>query len=225
MKILRLIAAVIRKDIRIEIQNKEILIGTLIYALTVLLILHFAVESFTARAEAFSGGILWIAFTFSATIGLVRLFSHEEENGLFLALRLMPLDKGYFFIGKWLVMLIGMTVTQWIITPLFSVLFDVAVLPSVPLLFGIYLLGSAGYAAMGVFTATAAMHTRMRSHFVPLILFPLTIPAIIASVEATQMAINQPDTAFLNSWTQLLLAYDLIAVTAGFFLYEPILED
>jgi heme exporter protein B len=222
---LKLIWTLIQKDLRIERKTKELFSSMIIYAAVVLVIFNFAFQSFTGNTESFSGGMLWIAFTFSATLGLSRLFSYEQENGVMQALALIPCDKGIIFIGKCLSMLIWLTLMEWLIVPLFCVLFDVPLWEQIPRLFIVLFLGSLGYVAAGTLLTTITLNTRMKENLLPLILFPITIPLIIASVEATQIIINQSLSASIINWISILIAFDVIILTGSYLLYGYIFEE
>ncbi len=222
---LKLIWTLILKDLRIERKTKELFSSMLIYAVVVLVIFNFALQTFTGSAESFSGGMLWIAFTFAGTLGLSRLFSYEQENGVMQALALIPCDKGIIFIGKCLSMLIWLTLMEWLIVPLFCVLFNVSLWEQFSQLFLVIFLGSLGYVAAGTLLTTITLNTRMKENLLPLILFPVTIPLIIASVEATQIIINQSWSASLSNWIAILIAFDVIILTGSYLLYGYIFEE
>ena len=222
---LKIIWAVIRKDYLIERKTKEIFSSMLMYSLSVLIIFNFALGAFTDSVEPYSGGILWIAFTFSATLGMNRLFSHEQENGVMQALAMLPCDKGLIFLGKCASMLCWLTLTEWLIILLYCVLFDITVWSQAPALILAVFLGSLGYVAAGTLLSAVTVNTRMKENLLPLILFPVTIPLIISAVEATQSVITQPSSGLSGQWIGIMAAFDVIILTAAYLLYGYIFEE
>ncbi len=225
MENVKILWAVILKDLLIERKTKEMFSAMVMYAAAVLIIFHFAFRSFAGDAGTFSGGILWVAFTFSATLGLNRLYSHEQENGMMQAVALMPADKGMIFFGKCLTMLFWLTLTEWLTVPLFCVWFNVSVLNRLPQLFLVVFLGSLGYVAAGTLLSAVTVNTRMRENLLPLILFPVTIPLILSSVEATQILLNPAPAASITGWIAILTAFDVILLTGSYLMYGFLIEE
>lgn len=225
MTTVKLIWTVILKDFRIERNSKELFTTMFMYAAAVLVIFHFALQSAEDRIGTFSGGILWIAFTFAATLGLNRVYSYERENGIVRALSLIPCDKGVLYLGKCFSMLAWLTLAEFLIVPLYGILFNVSLWDRILPLSGVILLGSLGYVAAGTLLAAVSMNTRMKENFLPLILFPVTIPLLIASVEATQIILNAPPAVTDTRWITVLAAYDTIILTASYLLYGYVMEE
>ncbi len=225
MTTVKLIWAVILKDFRIERKSKELFYAMFLYAASVLVIFHFALLSSGGSVESFGGGILWIAFTFAATLGLNRVYGYEQENGVARALALFPCDRGILYLGKCFSMLAWLTLAEWLIIPLFGVLFNVPLWDRILPLTGVIFLGSLGYVAAGALLAAVTMNTRMKENFLPLILFPVTFPLLIASVETTQIILIAPSSDIETRWISVLAAYDIIILTASYLLYGYVMEE
>ncbi len=220
---LRAVGALLWKDFITEWRSRESISAMLVFALLVILIFNFALELDLRARESLSAGILWTTFIFSGTIGLNRSLAVEKDRGCLDGLLLAPVDRSVIFFGKALGNLIFMLLVAAIVLPVFSFLYGIQVFQPGFLL--VVLLGSIGYAAVGTLLATMVVQVRTRDILLPILLFPLTLPVIIAAVKASQGFIQmQPWTEF-SIWVNILVAYDLIFLAAAFMLFDFILEE
>lgn len=217
------VAAILWKDLKIELRTKEALSASFVFCVLVLVIFNFALDLNTDEARRLGAGFFWVAFAFGGTLALNRSFALEKEAGCTRALMLAPVDRSGIYAGKFLANVIFMVVTQLLILPLFAVFFDVSIGEHLGLLLVIFLLGSIGFSAVGTLFSAIAANTRMRELMLPVLLLPVSIPVLIAAVETTSYALGaEADPSF---WFKLLVVYDVIFVTSCLMVFEYALEE
>ena len=218
---------VLRKDLAIEAKSREIVYTTLFFAISCVMIFGFAfVMEEGVPVEGAAAGILWIAVAFSGTLALGRTFERERYGETLRALLLAPASRPAIYAGKLLGMILMMVATEVILTPLVALLFH-APLFTHPLLLGVLLgLGTVGFAAVGTLFAAMLVRTRTRDVLLPILLYPVTIPVIIAGVRGTAALLQTPpDDAVATLWIGLLTAFDVVFVTLALWTFEPLMTE
>ncbi|NOQ39784.1 MAG: cytochrome C biogenesis protein [Anaerolineales bacterium] len=217
------IQAVIWKDLTAEWRTRENLSAMLVFALLVILIFNFALDLDIQAQESLSAGVLWTTFIFAGTIGLNRSLAVEKDRGCLDGLLLAPVDRSVIYFGKAIGNLIFMLLVEIIILPVYSFLYQVPVFQPGFLL--VVLLGSIGYVAVGTLLATMVIQVRTRDILLPILLFPLTLPVIIAAVKASQGFLLMIPMAEIAPWLNLLIVYDLIFTAAAFMVFDFVVEE
>ena len=217
------VRAVIWKDLTAEWRSRENLSAMLVFALLVILIFNFALELDIQSQDYLASGVLWSTFIFAGTIGLNRSMAVEKDRGCLDGLLLAPVDRSVSYFGKAIGNLIFMLIVEIIILPVYSFLYGVALFQPGFLL--IVLLGSIGYIAVGTLLATMVVQVRTRDILLPILLFPLTLPVIIAAVKASQGFLQLLPLAEVSSWINILVVYDLIFCAAAFMLFDFVVEE
>ena len=217
------VRAVIWKDLTAEWRSRENLSAMLVFALLVILIFNFALELDIQSQDYLASGVLWSTFIFAGTIGLNRSMAVEKDRGCLDGLLLAPVDRSVIYFGKAIGNLIFMLIVEIIILPVYSFLYGVALFQPGFLL--IVLLGSIGYIAVGTLLATMVVQVRTRDILLPILLFPLTLPVIIAAVKASQGFLQLLPLAEVSSWINILVVYDLIFCAAAFMLFDFVVEE
>lgn len=221
----RTIWMVIQKDLQIEWRTRARLNGLVFFALATLLMFSFALGPDTAILRRNAGGYLWLGVLFASVLSLGESFRIETENNCLDGLRLAPVDARAIFLGKAL----GNTLMLWIlsivITPVTVALYDVSVKEGVLKLFGVLLLGCFGISAPGTIYGAIASNARARDVLLPLLLFPVLIPSLLASVKATGLILEGDPMGQLGSWLGLLGAFNLLYWGLGFALFPRVIED
>jgi len=220
---LRAIGAVIWKDFRTEWRNRENLSAMLVFALLVILIFNFALELDLQARASLSAGVLWTTFIFAGTIGLNRSLAVEKDRGCLDGLLLAPVDRSVIFFGKAIGNLVFMLLVEAIVLPVFNFLYGLNVFQ--PGFLGVVVLGSIGYAAVGTLLSTMVVQARTRDILLPILLFPLTLPVVIAAVKASQGFFQNLPLGEFSVWVNLLVAYDLIFIAVAFMVFDYVLED
>ncbi|MCK4489160.1 MAG: heme exporter protein CcmB [Anaerolineales bacterium] len=217
------IRAVIWKDLTAEWRTRENLSAMLVFALLVILIFNFALELDIQAQESLSAGVLWTTFIFAGTIGLNRSLAVEKDRGCLDGLLLAPVDRSVIYFGKAIGNLIFMLLVEIIVLPVYSFLYQVPVFQPGFLL--VVVLGSIGYVAVGTLLATMVIQARTRDILLPILLFPLTLPVIIAAVKASQGFLLMVPLTEISAWLNLLIVYDLIFTAAAFMVFDFVVEE
>ncbi len=220
---LRATFAIVRKDLTAEVRSKELVSALLVFSLLVVLIFNFALELDKAARENVAAGVLWVTFTFAGTLGLNRAFAAEKDRGSFDGLLLAPVDRAAIYFGKLIGTLIFMLTVEAIVIPVFSILYNINLFR--PLLLIVVLLGTFGYAVVGTLLASMAMHTRARDVMLPILLFPVAIPVIIAAVKASAGILLASDWGEIAPWVNLLVVYDMIFIAIAYMVFDYLVEE
>lgn len=223
MAFFRQVYAILAKELAVEWRTREAVSAMLVFGLLVLVIFNFAFDLTGIDVSVIGPGILWVAFCFSGILGLGRSFARERDKGSIDGMLLAPIDRGALFLGKAIANFLFILVMEAVTLPLFVILFNVPFEPF-PLV-GYILLGTVGFAVIGTLLSAIAASTRMREVMLPVLLFPVLVPLLIASVKITQGALQKTPFSDYQGWFNLLLAYDLVFIVASFFVFEFVVEE
>lgn len=223
MSFFRQLYAILAKEIAVEWRTKETLSAMLVFALLVLVIFNFAFDLQGVDIRVLGPGILWVAFCFSGILGLGRSFAQERDKGSLEGMLLAPVDRGAMFLGKAIANLLFIVIMEAVTLPLFVILFNVT-LDWFPLI-GYILLGTVGFAGVGTLLSAIAASTRMREVMLPVLLFPVLVPLLVASVKITQGALQNVPFSDYQGWFTLLAAFDLIFLTVAYLVFEFVVEE
>jgi heme exporter protein B len=220
---LRALQAVVWKDLAAELRSRELLSAMLVFALLVILIFNFALELDPGTRRIATPGILWTTFAFAGTLGLNRSMAIEKDRGCLDGLLLAPVDRSAIFFGKALGNLVFMLIVAAIVLPVYSVLYNTNLFQ--PGLLLVILLGSVGYTAVGTLLASMAVQTRTRDVLLPILLFPVVIPVLVAAVKASTGFLQALDMADIRPWLNLLIVYDVIFTAVAFMVFDYVVEE
>jgi heme exporter protein B len=191
--------------------------------LLVILIFNFALELDAKTRATVTSGVLWVTLVFSGTLGLNRSMAIEKDRGCLDGLLLAPVDRSAIFFGKAISNLIFMLVVAAIILPVYSVLYNTNLFN--PGLLLVILLGSIGYIAVGTLLASMAVQARTRDILLPILLFPVIIPVLIAAVKASAGFLQGIELAEIQPWLNLLIVYDVIFTAVAFMIFDYVVEE
>jgi heme exporter protein B len=221
---LKPITAIVFKDIVIEMRSKESISSMLMFGILVLVIFMFAFESSGLDKALIGPGELWAAFSFSAILGLNRSLSMEIDNDCLQGLLLAPLGRGSLYLGKVASNFTFMIIAEFVVLPVFFILnnlsFDQRFLGVV----GISILGTLGIAAVGTILSTISANTRMKEVMLPILQIPLTVPVVIAAVEATSQILNS-DNPQISAWLIILAGFSIVYLTISYLVFEFAVEE
>lgn len=226
MAFVRTALLVLRKDFTIEMKNLEILSTTLFFAIGCVLVFAFAlVKEGQAPPEA-AVAILWITILFAGTLALGRTFERERYGETLRALLLAPAARPALYVGKLLGMLCLLGLAEILLVPAVALLFN-APLFARPLLLGLLLAaGTLGFSAVGTLFAAMLMRARTRDVLLPILLYPITIPVIIAGVRGTSGLVATPvDEPTATMWLAILVSFDVVFVTLALWTFEPLMTE
>lgn len=217
------VMAIFWKDLLAERRTREILGTMLVFALTVILVFVFAFDLSVEMRSKAAPGVIWVTLCFAGTISLNRSMSLEKDREGFDALLLAPIDRTAIFFGKALVNWVYLLITAVIIVPLYG-LFNNLNLFS-PGFIGVILLGTLGYILTGTLLATLSLQLRARDMLLPVLLFPVLIPLLLAAVRASTILLQGGIQGELSTWFSLLAGYDLLFAAIGLLVFDKIIEE
>jgi heme exporter protein B len=220
---MRSLTAIIWKDLAAELRSRELLSAMLVFALLVILIFNFSLELDAQARATVTSGVLWVTFAFAGTLGLNRSMAMEKDRGCLDGLLLAPVDRSAIYFGKAIGNLIFMLIVEVIVLPVYSVLYSVNLF--LPGLLLVILLGSIGYVAVGTLLASMAVQTRTRDVLLPILLFPLIIPVLIAAVKGSTGFLQGAASVDILPWINLLVVYDVIFIAVAFMVFDYIVEE
>jgi len=218
---------VLRKDVAIEVKSREILYTTLFFAVSCVVVFAFALVREGRVIEDASAGILWIAIAFAGTLALGRTFERERYGETLRALLLAPAPRAAIYVGKLLGIVLLLIVAELMLVPMVALLFGTVTLFARPLLLaGLLLTGTVGFAAVGTLFAAMLVRSRTRDVLLPILLYPITVPVIIAGVRGTSALLQAaPDEPMATMWITLLLCFDVVFVTLSLWTFEPLMTE
>ncbi|NPV56285.1 MAG: ABC transporter permease subunit [Anaerolineae bacterium] len=219
----RSMLAITWKDLALEWRSREILTAMLVFALLVIFIFNYALELTPQTRSEVTAGVLWVTFAFAGTLGLNRSLSVEKDRGCLDGLLLAPVDRSAIYLGKTLANLIFMLVVAAIVLPIYSLLYNTNLfLPGLAL---VILLGAIGYVAVGTLLSSMAVQARTRDMLLPVLLFPIAIPILLAAVKASSGFLQALPFEEISPWLNLLVVYDVIFISVSFMVFEFVVEE
>ncbi len=227
MSVLRAAWLIARKDLRVEARNKEIAYTTLFFAMACVLIFAFAfvVETPAARRmrpRAFSG---WRS-PFPERWRSGRAFERERQSETLRALLLAPVERAAVYLGKLFALLVLMTGVELVIVPVIAILFAAPIGRAPWLLVGLVTTGTVGFAAVGTLFAAMLVRAQSRDVLLPILLYPIVVPALIAGVRGTAAIFaEEPNLSVAETWLTMLVFFDAVFVTLALWLFAPVMRE
>jgi len=219
---------VLKKDVAIEMKSREILYTTLFFAVSCVLIFSFAFveEGTPIGGNSVAAGILWIAVAFAGTLALGRTFERERYGETLRALLLAPGPRAAIYVGKLLGMLALLIVAEILLVPLIALLFQAPLFARPLHLAALLFTGTLGFAAVGTLFSAMLVRARSRDVLLPILLYPITVPVIIAGVRGTAALLQAPaDEAMATLWLMLLIFFDVVFLTLALWTFEPLMTE
>ena len=226
MRFIRDVWTVTRKDLLIETRTREIVLTTMFFALACVMVFAFGFVREGRPVQDAAAGILWIAIAFSGTLALGRAFERERQGETLRALLISPIDRPALYLGKLLGILILLAAVELLVVPMVALMFQAPLFDYPLLMLGLIAAGTLGFAAVGTLFAAMLVRARSRDVMLPVLLYPLTIPVIIAGVRGTA-ALLQPeaDQPMARMWLSMLVFFDVVFVTISLWTFEPVMTD
>ncbi len=215
-------AATLSKDLRLEWRSKDAINSMLFFALLVVVIFSFSFNPTAEESRRIAGGLVWVAFLFAAVVALNQTWARELSNQVLDAYRVSPAPANPLFLAKAFGNFIFVSVLEALMTPLFIIFYNLRALGPVWQLIPVTVLGTWALVVNGTFFAAMSLRTRSREIMLPLLLFPISIPALLAMVEATSAILTGEVSA--KFWIVLLVAYDVVFTTGCLLLFETVLH-
>jgi heme exporter protein B len=220
---MRALSAVVWKDLAAEWRSREMLSAMLVFSLLVIFIFNFALELDARMRASVTSGVLWVTLVFAGTLGLNRSLAAEKDRGCLDGLLLAPVDRTVIFFGKALANLIFMFLLALIVLPIYSLLYDQNLLRLDLIL--VVALGVVGYAVVGTLLSSMAVQARTRDILLPILLFPVILPLLVAAVKCSGSLLEGAALGELTSWLSFMLVYDVIFSAVALMTFDYIVEE
>ena len=223
----RHLRALLWKELLVEARSRESVLAGAVFALLVLVVFNLALDLRVDNAAAVAPGVLWVTVTFAGVLSLGRAFTRERDRRTLDGLLLAPIDRSALYLAKAAASVVAMLGVELVALPAFIALFNVAV--DLPKLLLALVLGTLGLAGVGTLFAAMAAHTRAREVLLPLLLFPVQVPVVLATVKTTGAAIRvgglDPSDASNADWPGLLVVFCLLFVGLSLVLFDHAVEE
>ncbi len=232
MRLLRPMATLVWKDLRLELRSRDIIVSALVFGLLVVVVFNFALNVSPQRVAELAPGLLWVTFAFAGTLAMSRAFVREGEPGGLEGLLLAPVSRDAIFLGKVLVSFIFMLLIEAALLPVFAVLLNFSAFSLT--LVAVILLATLGFATVGTLFSAIAAQTRSREVMLPVLFFPVILPVLIGAVEVSGAAIGgSPPGSQLSEaggggtgrWLPLLAVFDAVFLVICPWLFSIIVEE
>lgn len=217
--------AILWKDFLSELRSKELVLSMCLFSFLVLIIFSFA---FGTGLKSFKGiipGILWVAFIFSGLLGLSRSFGVERDKGTLPGLLLCPVSPWEIFLAKMIGTLIFTVIMEIFTLLVFTILYNQNFLPFLLPLGLVIFLGTLGFSIIGTIFSAMSSTTRTRDVMLSILVFPISVPVIIAAVKATGLILDGTSIQTVYSWLKILVAFDLVFLLLAYLTFGFIMEE
>ncbi len=217
---------IMRKDLRVETRSRELFLTTLFFSVSTVLVFAFGFVRDGRPVENAVAGILWIAITFAGTLALGRTFERERYHDVLRALLLAPVDRPAIYVGKLLGILALLAAVEVVIVPLVALLFQAPLFRQPILTFLLLSLGTLGFCAVGTLFGAMLVRARSLDVLLPVLLYPITIPVIIAGVRGIAVLLQpEVDVAMARAWIGMLAFFDVVFITLSLWTFEPVMTE
>ncbi len=220
----RQVMAIVRKDLTTELRAKAGFNSVVSLAVTILVLLGLALGPDAAALRNAAVGAVWLATLFASVLAFGRSFQVELEGGALDVLLQYPVQRWTIFAGKLLANLVFVTLMVFIVVAVGVVLFGVPIPHAWPALLLVMGLGVVGLVTLGTFYASMASRSRAREVLLPLLLFPMLVPLLLAATSAAKALLGADLMHEAGAWIRLLAAYDVIFVFATFLAFEHVID-
>lgn len=221
---LKAMLAIARKDLAAEFRSRELISAMLVFSMLVILIFNFALELNPDVRKTVTAGVLWTTFAFAGTLGLNRSMAVEKDRGCMDGLLLAPVDRSAIFFGKAISNLAFMLLVEIIVIPLYAMLYNETRIFQLEF-FGVLLLGSIGYIAVGTLLSAMSVQTRTRDVLLPILLFPVAIPVLLAAVKASGGIVAGLPFEEILTPLNLLIVYDVVFLAVSYMIFDFVVEE
>ncbi|HZD09275.1 MAG TPA: heme exporter protein CcmB [Candidatus Limnocylindrales bacterium] len=220
MSIARLTWINVSKDLRLEWRSRDVFNSMMFFALVVVVVFSFSFEKEDSRPVM--GGLIWIAFLFSTTMALNQSWARELSNGVLDAYRVSPAPAEALFLGKCLGNFILVMLLECLMAPLFVVFYNLSTVGPLWQLLLVAVLGTWALVVNGTFFAAMSIRTRNRELMLPLLLLPISLPAVISMVGGTTQVLSGEGSPAVQ--LKFLAGFCVIFTTACFLLFDTVLN-
>jgi heme exporter protein B len=218
------LVASLRKELLLQWRTRAHIMAAFIFGAITLLLLSFAVGPAAEALRRHAAGFLWLALLFSSTSALAESFQTETEDQALEGLLLLPVGAAAVFYAKALINWLQLALLGLALVPVMVILYDASA-ARLGALVGAIFLGAAALAAPGTLYAGMTARCRSQQVLLPLLLFPLVVPVLLASVKATGLALEGDPMGQLSSWLILLVACNAVYWSLFGLFFERVVDD
>lgn len=214
------------KDLRVEIRSRELIYTTLFFSISCVLVFAFAFVRNGRAIDNAAAGILWVTVAFAGTLALGRTFDRERQHETLRALLLSPVERAAVYLGKLFGLLLLLSSVLLVVTPAVGLLFQAPLGRAPWLLVGIIASGMIGFASVGTLFAAMLVRAQSRDVLLPVVMFPMTMPALIGGMQGTgAIFAPEPNLALAETWLSLLVFFDAVFVTLSLWTFGPVMSE
>lgn len=221
----RAAGAILAKDLKLELRRVETVASMAVFAVLVALVFVFAGDPTPADLRRLGPGALWVSLLFAGAIGFGRWFAQEERNQALQGLLVSPVDRAALFAGKWAGATIFLLGIECALVPVTLTMYQLDLAGSLIELALLLVVVTMGYSALGTFFAAVAAKTSAGELLLPILLFPLSVPLILAGAEGGQALVEGGRMGDYWSWLSLAVAFDVIFGTVCTLAFEYVIEE
>ena len=225
MEYLRQVAALIWKDLVVELRTRERVAAMGGFTVLVGILFNYAIDPTVVEPQAIAAGLIWMTIIFGGMLGLGRTFLLEEEEGAFQGILLSPIPRDAIFLGKMVANFVLLTLVTALVFGVFAVFFGLEFGGHPWALVGVVLLGILGFVATGTLFSAISARTTMGDTLLPILVFPLLVPVVIFGATATADLIAGLPVSEVDGNVRMLGAFALVAVAAGAGLFRFVVEE
>jgi len=226
MRGLQSIWLVLKKDVVVELRNREVVATMVLFSILLVVIVAFSLSIDETRARLVGSGIVWIVVLFAGTLGLGRVFEREKENGCLTGLLLSPAGPGAIFIAKVLGLFVFMLITEAITIPLAFVFIGMSIpTEGIWILVLALLLGTIAFAFVGTLFAAMFANARLKDVLLPVVVYPVVSPVLIAGVKLTEISMGVGLESDLEGWLRLMAAFSVLFTAVPTWIFGKVMLD
>jgi len=222
---MKTIISIVRKDFISEFRSRDMFISMFTFSLIIIFVFNLVLDLTSNIKNLVSPAVLWITFLFSGSIGLSRSYSLEKESEAIKGLLLAPVDRSLIYMGKFFSNLIFLLIIEIITIPIFIILFNYDFSIKIIEIMLVIFLGTIGFSSVGTLFSAISLNTRLREVLLPILYFPIIIPVLLNAVRITRSLLSGESLSSNSSSLQVLIAFDIIFLSAGILLYEYVIEE
>ena len=217
--------ALLKKDLLIELRSKEIVISMAAFGVSVILLYSFSFNESPRTFSIFASGLIWMVFLFISVLGLHRSFSLEKEFDAIGLILSAPVDRSLIFLSKWVSGFLCLLIAQIIIVPLFWLFLDLDIPEQIGLWLLIFIMTDLGISAIGNLVAGITLRARMSEVLLPILLFPLVSPLLIAAVKSTDAILLGLPFEEWKIWAAIIFTFVIVFSVTGVLIFEYVSEE
>lgn len=221
---LRQVAAVLWKDLAVELRTRERAAAMAAFAVLVGVLFNYAVDPTVVAPREIAGGLIWLTVIFGGLLGLARTFQMEREEGALQGLMLSPIPRDALFLGKVAANYVLLMAVTLLVVGVFWLFFDLR-LQGIPILLAVLALGVLGFVAVGTLFSAVSVRSSMGETLLPILVFPILVPVVVFGVSATDRVLAGRPLAEVSGNLRMLGAFALASVVVGAVLFRFVVEE